>query len=913
MARVNSYFHAFNVGVQDKRHLPRVDLERMRLAAEQQTNLLCLTTGPGFMRPGLEFISTTKDNDACRIKDFVFGVDDAALMEFSDYALRVKNEDVLITRPAVTATITSGDFSASTGWTLAATDGATSTVSGGYLNLTALARGSRASAKQVVAVVEPGVEHALRITVERGPVTLRVGSSDGGEEYVSETVLKTGTHSLAFTPSAGNFYVELFSKLPALKRVDSCTVEGAGVMTLPTIWPEADLDKMRFAQSADVVFVACDGYRPQRVERRAIRSWSVVRYQPDNGPFTVGRTRDVKLTPSVTEGNGTLTASAPFFNASHVGTLFTLFHEGFECTTPLGGAGEFTDAFRVTGIADSETPENYNDRAWVYTVSGTWTGTLRWQRSFDGADTGFRQFRYTASSSTIPITGNLGGTVNDDNDDNAIVWYKIGFEEGSYTSGAATIAVDYAGGGGSGVCRVVGYTSPTVVDIEVLSSFSGDSSTADWRECEWSGNQVWPSALTFAEGRLWWSGEDRIWGSVSDDFESFDDETEGDAGPISRSIGGGVNDTQWLLSLQRLLAGTEGAVAVVKSSSFDEPLTPTNLSIKEAATSGAASVDAVKVDSRGLYVERSGRALMELTFDGAAGEYASTQLSKLVTDLFVAGVKTVAVQRRPDTRIWVVMNDGSAVCVVYEPLEEVLAFIPIETDGQFESVTVLPDSNQDRVYFVVQRTVDGSSVRYIEKMAMDSEVAPDTLCKVMDAFTSGTNGPASATINVGAHLEGETVVVWADGAPIETSSGVRAEFVVNGSGDVVLPNAVTDWVAGLPYRVRYKSARLAYAAEGGSAMLVKKKVDQIGLVMTDFVRAGIKYGQKFDDASRPTYPLPIRKDGITAPAIVLSDVAEEEPFVFPGEWTTDSRVCLEWQSPYTATLLGMTVQITANG
>jgi hypothetical protein len=29
------------------------------------------------------------------------------------------------------------------------------------------------------------------------------------------------------------------------------------------------------------------------------------------------------------------------------------------------------------------------------------------------------------------------------------------------------------------------------------------------------------------------------------------------------------------------------------------------------------------------------------------------------------------------------MNDGSCVCVVYEPLEEVLAFIPITTDGDF--------------------------------------------------------------------------------------------------------------------------------------------------------------------------------------------------------------------------------------
>ena len=37
---------------------------------------------------------------------------------------------------------------------------------------------------------------ALRIVIERGPVTLRVGSTASGDEYINETVLRTGTHSL---------------------------------------------------------------------------------------------------------------------------------------------------------------------------------------------------------------------------------------------------------------------------------------------------------------------------------------------------------------------------------------------------------------------------------------------------------------------------------------------------------------------------------------------------------------------------------------------------------------------------------------------------------------------------------------------------------------------------------------------
>jgi hypothetical protein len=904
MATVRTYQHSFAVGVHDTTALPRIDLERMRLAAEVQTNFLAKTSGPGFMRPGLEHINTA--SGITRLKDFVFGATDASAMKFANQTLEIITSDVAVTRPTVTAAVTSGTFAASTGWTLAATDGATSAVSGGFLNLTAEPRGSSASATQTVAVNEQGTEHALRIVIDRGPVLFRCGSTSGGDEYVSETSLATGTHSLAFTPSTSNFYIQFKSDRRNLKRVDSIVVESAGVMSLPTPWLAADLGKMRFGQSADVVFVACRGYQQRRIERRSARSWSVVLYHPDDGPFTVDRTRRVKLKCSVTEGNGTLTADSAFFTANHVGALFKLFNEGQRMSFILGASGVYTDPIRVTGV----TSDTALDRDWYYTITGTWVASIWNQRSFDGPDTGYVDYRNANGGAVAARTSNASDVRQQDNDDNAIIHYRLGIKEGDYASGAATVDIDYDGGGGFGICRVVGYTSATQVSVEVLRPFFNTTYTDRWQEGEWSAAGTYPSAVCFADGRLWWSGEDRLWGSVSDAFESFDEDLEGDAGPVSRSIAtGGVNDTQWLLALQRLLIGTEGAIAVAKSSSLDEPITPTNLSIRDSSTTGASAVDPIKIDSRGMFIERDGKAVLELTFDGASAEYSATQLSKLTTDLFSSGVKEVAVQRRPDTRVWLVMNDGSCVCVLYEPGQEVLAFIPIETDGDFESVAVLPAEGQDRVYFVVNRTINSSTVRYIEKMAMDSETRPATLCKVMDAFKSGTNGPASATVAVGTHLVGETVVVWADGAPVETSQGVRGEYVVDGSGNITLANAVTDWVAGLPYRARYKSARLAYGGDGGSALLKKKTIDDIGLIIADYTRHGIRLGQDFDTM----YPLPLMVDGSVAAAVVSGVPADAYPFSTGGYWDTDCRACFEISSPYTMTALGMVLQIQTNG
>lgn len=905
MGRINVYHHALNVGVHDKTALPRVDLERMRLAAEDQTNLIPLAVGPAFMRPGLEYLSSTDGNAITKIKEFVFGATDASLMEISGDSLRVRVDDVLITRPTVTAAVQNGAFGSATGWTLTTSGDATSAVSGGMLRLTAGPRGSIASAAQQVTVNEPNVEHALRIVVTRGPITFMCGSSAGAEDYIGETQLMTGEHSLAFNPSGASFHITFRSSDDRnLRLVDSITVEGTGIMEVDTPWAEADLGLLRFSQSADVVFVAARGYPQQRIERRSARSWSVVKYQADDGPFMATTTRKaVRLKPSVTEGNGTLTASSAFFNSSHVGALFRLDHSGQVMTVTLGAEDVYSEPIRVSGIA--------GDNEFSMTVSGTWVGTVSIQRSLDGEDIGWIENPATLDGTPVLSFTSPGSETYDPDTalDNVVQWYRFGFKPGDYTSGSATVLVSYPGGGGYGICRVVAYTSPTSVNIEVLRPFRNTVYTSDWREGEWSANLIQPSAVTLSDGRLWWSGEDRIWGSVSDAFASFDEELEGDAGPISRSIAtGGVNDTQWLMSLQRLLIGTEGTIAAAKSSSLDEPITPSSISIRDTSTTGVAGIEPAKLDARGLVVERAGKAIMEVVFDGTQAEYRTTQLSKLTTALFNSGVKTLAVQRRPDTRIWIVLNDGGCVCCLYEPDQEVVAFVPVETDGDFESVAVLPADDQDRVYFVVNRSI-GGTVRYIEKMCLDTEVKPSTLCKVMDAFKVVTNGPASATVSGLTHLIGETVVAWADGAPVETAPGTRATFVVNGSGQITLPSAKTNIVVGLPYRMRYKSARLAYGAEGGTAMLQKKTVHELGLVLTDFTRKGIKAGASFD----ALYDLPSKVLGQTPANIVLSDIDDEVPFTLGGSWTLDARVCIEVNSPYTMTALGMTLAVETHG
>lgn len=888
----NAVLHGFNVGVIDPEKLTRIDLAKLRLAAEVQTNLMPVSSGKMFFRPGFEHIGVSETQTAGWLLPFVRSTDEAVALLFTNLTMRVLASGVPISRVSVSTAVTNGSFSSFTGWTDGSTGTATATVSSGSLVLSCPALGGKAIASQAVSVAGGDVnkEHALRVVVTRGPVRFRVGSTSGGDEYIEEITLRDGSHSLAFTPT-GTFYIRFSSSSSNAKYVDSCTVESSGTVSLPTPWSSGDFEKIRFAQSVDVAFLACEGQRPYRIERRADgRSWSVVTYKTDDGPFKTATTQDIRLTPSVLTGNGTLTASAAYFKPEHVGCLFRLFHSGQYVTRTLAAEDQFCDAIRVTGVYGSGT---LNDRNHTIDISGTWVGTISFERSFDAEDSGYHeQGTYTANTSAS----------HSDTLSNSVIWYRLGFRPGNYTSGAATVSLTYDGGGDYGICRVVGYTSATQVSIEVLRPFKRTVSTADWRQGEWSDIDGWPSAVALFDGRLWWGRDDRFWGSVSDAFDSFDEATTGDAAPIARSIAtGGINLVRSIMPLQRLLFLTNGAESSTRSSSLDEPLTDTNLTIRDASTVGSSDAAAIRVDSRAIFADRSGKQLWELLFEAQSYDYVSAPFSRMASSLFTGNIIQMAVQRRPDTRIWILLDDGNLICCLYEPKQEIFgAFIPIETDGFVASICIIPEDDQDRLYAYVRRTIGGVETWVFERLAYDSEAAPGTLCKCVDSHEVGVNSPASATITGLTHLEGEAVVVWADG------DAVAGTYTVS-SGAITLPSAVTNYVVGRPYTGSYKSARLAYGAQGGAPILQPQTVSHLGILMSAFHRDGVTYGPSFDRLD----PLPRLRDGVE-PDKVVAGVNDEISYPFEGTWRTDARVCLRARSPYPAHFLALVMTVSTN-
>jgi len=874
--------------------LARIDLKRLALSAEVMTNWMPRVLGSMSLRPGLQYIGATRNSLSARFLPFVFSTTDTALLELTDQNMRVWINDAVIQRPTVATSIVNGTFATDlSGWTLSDEAGGTSSwVAPNYMQLAS--NGTAAAQRdQQVTVLSPNIEHALRITIARGPVTVRVGSVQGDDGYVREAILQAGTHSLALTPT-GNFWIRFLSRQIPVVWVSGCNIEPAGDMVIPTPWKASDIGSVRIDQSADIIFAACANYQQRRIERRAPRSWSVALYVVPDGPFRIQNTTPTTIASGGTTGNVILTASNPIFRSTHVGALFSLTSASQKVSASIVAANVFTSSIRVIGVGDT--------RTFLITVSNTFNATAQLQASI-GSNAGPWN-DVVGVSWAAPFTGTYKDGLS-----NQLIYYRIGVKTGQYTSGQVDVSLSISTGSISGVARITDYNSPVSVNAEVVTAFGDTAPTNTWAEGSWSDRRGWPTGVALHEGRMWWAGQGYIYGSLSDVFDSFDATFLGDAGTLQRSIGSGPVDTiNWILSLQRMILGAQGSEYSARSSSLDTPLTPTDFMLKAASTQGSGNVRPIKVDQHGLFVNRSGAKLFSLAFSLQTYDYLASDLMTLVPELGLPGITRMDSHRQPDTRIHCVRSDGVAIVMVNDATEDVQAWVQVQTDGIIEDVVTLPALNgnlDDQVYYVVKRTINGATMRYLEKWAQEIDCRGDKqLCNLADSFTTYTGVP-NPNITGLSHLEGKQVVVWADGFDVGTDDTVTPwmqRYTVTG-GQITLAAPASNVTVGLPYTGQFKSAKLGTPAQGVDTPLnMQKRINHLGLILADVHPKGLKYGPEF------TYmdDMPMIENGTLVDTGMRSSY-DENTIEFPGEWVTDQRLCLQAQAPRPCTVLAATI------
>jgi hypothetical protein len=854
-------YNKFNRGEVDPLALSRDDVTKINNSCETMLNFLPLRLGPMQYRPGSESLGTVVGE--AYMVEFVSAIDDIAILQFTNDQLRIWIDDEILARTAVGSTITNPNFTTDlSGWT--DNSGAGSSTAWEFGSYAALKGSGTTSAVlfQTVTLAGPdvGLEHGLSIDIFQGNVTVKIGTSGVSSDEIFSGVLGPGTHSLVFSP-ASNFTITLSSSVEYTVRVDSVDIEAAGEVILNTRVGITELSTIRYTQSADVIFIAFDSGQQFKVERRGIKSWSVVDYFTNDGPFGSINISEITLASSAISGDTTITASSAYFKLAHVGGLFKLGSAGQLVTATVTAQDTGTNSIRVTGVAES--------RQFTLTVTSlTGTGsTVTLQRSTDDA-TWVDVEDYTIDQSKT----------FDDELDNSILFYRLHVKTGDYVAGTIVLTLDFPGGSIEGICRVTGFISSTSVAASILKAFGSTLATNNWFEGQWSDVEGYPTSTKLYEGRLWHAGKSNLWGSVSDSFQSFDRDIEGDSKSIFRTIGFGPIDTvQWLGESTRLIMGITTDEISVRSSSFGEILTQNNINLKSGSSQGSAPIDAIRIDDLLYYVQRSGVKIMELEYALGSDNHKGRDLMTLHQNICIEGIKRIAVSRQPETRIIIVLDDGTVRVYLFDPAEEVSAWSRLTIkDGLVEDVVITPGLKEDVIHFVVNR----SGTRYFEKLARLS----DYVDKHFDAFKAYTS--PGITITGLSHLEGSTVGVWADGFD-------RGKFVVSG-GSITVTTSYTNVVVGLPYVADYLSNKLGQYIPSGSTgkasrLTNRSRIIELGLIAKDLHPNVFTYGPSFDLLD----PLPKYEEDDDL------NQYDNTPFEFNGTHDTDSRVAMRATGPVT--------------
>jgi hypothetical protein len=848
-------YNKFNRGEVDSDALARDDVAKVKNSCELMENFLPLRLGPMIYRPGFQNLDTVTDE--AYFVEFIASTADTALLEFTNNQMRIWIDDALLARTAVATQVPDSSFTGGPSpWTDGSGAGSTATVAGGYGNLTGNTSTS-GQLWQTIASTDTGNEHTVNITIEQSPVLVKIGTSGQNSDEIFSGTLLPGVHSLVFTP-ASNVTFTLSNSLPYLAKVAEVVYSTTKTQTFTTAITTAELSTIRYSQSADIIYITHDNGLIIQVERRGVKSWSLVDFRADDGPFDIINDSEVTLAAAALSGDTTLTASSNYFKSSHVGSLFKLGSSSQTVTASVTAEDNGTGSIRVTGASSG--------REFIVTMTGGTGGTVATlQRSTD--DVSWIDIAsYTAAATSY-----------DDGLDNSILYYRLHVKTGDYFSGTAVLTLEYAGGSVEGIARVTAYTSSLLVNAQVLTDFGSTDATLDWYAGQWSDIVGYPTANKIYEGRLWLAGKNNVWGSVSDAYSSFDRDIEGDSKSIFKTIGfGPVDSVNWLIDSGRLIMGIASDEISVRSSSFGEVLTQTNINLKSGSSQGSSPISPLRIDDKVYYTQRSGVKIIEAEYGLNSDAHGARDLMTLNQNICSAGIKRIAVSRQPETRIYVVLDDGSARVYLFDPAEDVASWSRITTpnSGLIEDVVVLPSTGEDRVYFTVNR----GGTRYLEKMAKLSEFVD----KHTDSFKAYTS--PGTTISGLSHLEGLSVNVWAD-------SQDRGEFTVS-SGAITVGSSWTDVIVGLKYNADYTSNKLGQYANY-SVLNKRVRVFSLGMIIRNLAPGALKYGYDLNNLDI----MPEIEEGAPVSATALIEAYDQTPFEFNGDSEVDSRVSLRATGP----------------
>lgn len=357
-----------------------------------------------------------------------------------------------------------------------------------------------------------------------------------------------------------------------------------------------------------------------------------------------------------------------------------------------------------------------------------------------------------------------------------------------------------------------------------------------------------------------------------------------------------ANTIRHIVPLTQLLLLTSSAEWRVTSVNSDA-ITPSTISVRPQSYVGASNVQPVIINNTLIYGAARGGHVRELAYNWQASGFITGDLSLRAPHLFdTFDIVDMAYAKAPQPMVWFVSTSGRLLGLTYVPEQQVGAWHWHDTDGVFESCTVVAEGSEDVLYCVVRRTINGASVRYVERMA-SRQFSDQVDAFFVDCGATYSGVPADVISGLG-HLEGKTVSILADGA-------VHPQRVVTG-GSITLDIEASTVQIGLPIEADLQTLPLAVQLQDGSFGQGRfKNVNKVWLRVHR--SSGIFVGPS---ASELTEAKQRTTENYGAPPALKS---EEIPLVLTPSWADSGQIFVRQSDPLPLTVVSMTAEVALGG
>lgn len=414
---------------------------------------------------------------------------------------------------------------------------------------------------------------------------------------------------------------------------------------------------------------------------------------------------------------------------------------------------------------------------------------------------------------------------------------------------------------------------------------------------------VVPDNVAIFRDRLVLSSNRSVWISVAGDLPNFSRlDTSGqvvaDMGMTLDLLAGDLSPVSWMAPSDRLVLGSPGGERAIGEQNVANAFGPTNVKVDVTAATGSVDVGPALVGRDILMLDRTGRRLIRtgLTQDGQG----FANLSALADHIGLASPFIAMAWREvPTPVLFLASAAGQLVGCTFEPSQDVASWHRHNVGGLVRDVVAIPslDGTRDDLWLLVERTILGNQVFYLEVMPDDYRMGLQVEdARYLDSSVSYTGVPADEFTGLG-HLEGEQVQAVGDGF---VYTGLTVHL-----GSVTLPQEHEKVTIGKYQPARVRTMRLHLGADDGVNMGKTARNLKASARLVDTVN--LNAGGSFSKMNKLDF-----RDGGQAMDVAVPTQTEERTWSPRGGYSTEAYVCLEQDQPLPATIVSLGIEFEVN-